>query len=382
MLKIGIITIVNVNNYGAELQAFALNRKLTDLGYDNEIIDYLYYILPKYEDKPQSKPLFKINIKNKIKWKILKSLNFIVRTIWSKEAKNRNEKFTTFHKKHTKLSKPYTNIDQLYNSKMIYDIYMVGSDQVWNPQTQTSLLPYFLTFAPKDKKKIAYAPSFGESNIPIEGQIIYKEYLSLFDSLSSREKRGAEMIKEITGREATHVLDPTVLLAKEEWLSVANLPNLTSEQPYILIYVITYSPYIKKFAEFLSAATGYRLIRICKSAGKEDSELNTENITDAGPSEFLGYFSQASMVVSNSFHGTIFSTKFNKPFFTVVPAHKTNTVRQRDYLNLLGLENRLIEEGANFPDVNKLDIDFTQCNKIMASQIEKSLLYLINAIEN
>lgn len=382
MSKIGIITVVNVNNYGAELQAFALNRKLTDLGYDNEIIDYLYYIHPKYEERPNSKPIFNISFKNKLKWKILKTINFAVRTIWSKEAKNRDERFSSFHKKNTKLSQTYTNIDQLYKAKMNYDIYMVGSDQVWNPQTQTSLLPYFLTFAPKGKKKISFAPSFGESNISEENLSVYKECLNSFDALSCREKEGAEMIKEITGRDATHVVDPTLLLSKDEWLKFANIPVLTSDQPYILIYVITYSPYIKKLAEFLSAATGYRLVRICKSAGKEDSQSATENIIDAGPAEFIGYYSKASMVVTNSFHGTVFSTIFNKPFYTVVPGHKTNTIRQRDYLKLLGLENRLVAEGGEFPDKKNFDLDFTESNKLRAAHIENSVKYLINAIEN
>jgi len=381
MSKIGILTIVNVDNYGAELQAFALHRKLKDLGHDNEIINYLYYIHPEYKTTSRSKPIFKISTINKLKWKAIKTVNFFKRLLWSKEAKNRGNRFNSFHQKNTKFSKTFKSYDELYNANLNYDIYIIGSDQVWNPTSQTSILPYFLTFAPKTSKKLSYAPSFGVSDIPLDQQDVYKECLNNIDVLSSRERRGTEMIKEITGREATHVVDPTLLLSKEEWSSIASLPKLKSDQPYILIYVITYSPYIKKLAEYLSDKTGYRLIRICKNAGKEDANVNIENISDAGPAEFLGYFSKASFVVSNSFHGTIFSTIFNKPFYTIIPGHKSNTVRQRDLLNLMGLESRLIAEGGEFPNPNSFDVDFTEANKIISAKINDSISYLKNAVE-
>jgi len=380
MINIGIVTIVNVNNYGAELQAFALHKKLLMLGHDNEIIDYIYYILPGHTETFKSKPIFKISATNKIKWKVIKTIDFFKSKIWSKEAKNRSNKFNSFHLQNTKFSTPYKSYEELYNAKMKYGTYIIGSDQVWNPGTQTSLLPYFLTFAPLNSKKIAYAPSFGISKIPEEQTEIYKECLNNINVLSCRERRGVEMIKEITGRIATHVVDPTLLLSREEWMDIAIAPKLIDDRPYILIYVITYSPYIKKLAEYLGEKTGYRLIRICKKAGKEDAQSNIENVSDAGPAEFLGYFSKASFIVSNSFHGTVFSTIFNKPFYTILPSHKSNTVRQKDFLSLLGLEDRLIHEGSEFPDSKSLKVDFKEANLIISTKIKDSVDYLNNAV--
>ncbi|MDP4269941.1 MAG: polysaccharide pyruvyl transferase family protein [Bacteroidota bacterium] len=380
MKKVGIITILKVNNYGAELQAFALHRKLQTLGVENEVIDYLYYKHPDYKFEREAAPMVPISLKNRIKGKLLKIYERTAKYGNFNSAKRREERFAAFHAKNTKLSSTYKSISALYNAKHPYDVFVVGSDQVWNPITQVSLKPYFLTFAPKDKKKISYASSFGVSQIAESDKIVYRDCLNNLDVLSCREKQGVNIIKELTAREATHVLDPTLLLSAEEWSKVA-VP-VKDQRPYILMYVLTHSPYITKLALHLSELTGYRIVRLCKSPMKEDRGSVIENITDAGPAEYLGYFQNASFVLTNSFHGTVFSIINKKPFYIIAPAKKTNNSRQRGLLELVDLENRLINEGAEFPAKENLAVDFTMPHEVLEKEKEKSIQYLLSAINN
>ena len=185
MKKIGIITILNVNNYGAELQAFSLQYKLRKMGYQAEIINYLYYKNPDFVKEKKSLPLIKTTLKNKIKDFILKWLDIYSSSKHPVIAKLRKKRFNDFHKLNTKLSKTYTSYSQLYDEVHEYDVYMVGSDQVWNPNNGTNLAPFFLTFAPKNSVKVSFASSFGVESISKQYYSQYKEWLNNidFDSL-------------------------------------------------------------------------------------------------------------------------------------------------------------------------------------------------------
>lgn len=374
MKRAGIITILKVNNYGAELQAYALHKKLLDLNIENEIIDYLYYTNPDYVYEAKAAPKTRISLKNKVKWKVQQLIVLYNKCFHSKANRKREERFKSFHKKYTKLSNTYRSLSSLTKVQLDYDVFLVGSDQVWNPNSQTNLEPYFLSFAPQGKKKIAYASSFGVSEINDIDKEFYKTWLNNIDILSSREQRGVELIHEITGREAVHVLDPTLLLTKDEWSKIAH--EYTPDKPYILLYVLTHSPYIVDFALKIASEKRYEVIQICKSAMKGGDKVGIKYVTDAGPEEFLGYFKNASFVLSNSFHGTIFSVHFQIPFFTIAPAHKTNNSRQIGLLNLLHLENRLIKEGEEFPSSERYPIDYSVVNNILEQERTSSIAYL------
>ena len=137
-MKIGIITILKVNNYGAELQAYALQRVLNLLGYDAEIIDYLFYKNPQHKKTIRSKPNFRFGIKKIFVERLYPIYVKIKMFLNSKNENVRKQRFALFHKKNTRLSKTYKTIDELFEAKMDYDIYMVGSDQVWNPGIYSS----------------------------------------------------------------------------------------------------------------------------------------------------------------------------------------------------------------------------------------------------
>jgi hypothetical protein len=380
MRKIGIITILNVNNYGAELQAFALNFKLRKLGYDNEIINYLYYKHPDYKKEKVSNPIVKISFITNLKGIVLKWIDIFNKLTHPKNAKIRKAKFDEFHKLNTNISKPYKSFSELYNAKLEYDTFIVGSDQVWNPNTRTSIKPYFLTFAPKERKRISFASSFGVGSLNTDFYPAYKECFEHLDYISCREKAGLEIIKDVTGKEATHVVDPTLLLSKREWESIMIPYNC--DGPYILMYILTHSPYITKLALEVQKRTGYKIIRVCFNSINTEKNPDILNIVDAGPAEFLGLYANASFVITNSFHGSIFSLIFEKEFFTITPLSKSNNSRQVGLLKMVGLENRILKEGSDISKIDLDTIDYTLVNTIIEKEKEDSVEFLTHAINN
>ena len=379
MKKTGIITILNVNNYGAELQAFALHHKLKHMGYDNEIINYLYYKNPLYKSEVDSRPLIKTSIKNKLKDFALKWIDKYSAFRYPEIAKKRKLRFFDFHKEHTSLSKVYKSYSELYEAKLDYENYVVGSDQVWNPNNGTNLAPYFLTFAPKEANKVAFASSFGVGEISESYYSKYKEWINNLVHIGTRETSGVELIKNITGRSVAHVVDPTLLLTKKDWEGL--MVPYKHENPYILLFIFKKNSYAEELAYKIQEKTGFKIIRVCKNEMPLESDDKILNIRDFGPLEFLGLYSGASVVLTTSFHGSVFSLIFEKPFYTITPASKNNNSRQESLMRVVGLENRLLREGDNV-DLDKLtDVDFDYVKEKLGEQIDFSIDYLKQSLK-
>lgn len=377
--KIGIVTILKVNNYGAELQAYATQAILKKLGWDAEIIDYLFYKNPDFKKTRRSKPLFPMGLTKKAKEFLYPILANIKSKKDSEASRLRKSRFDEFHRQNTSLSRTYRTIDDLYSDSTNYDVYMVGSDQVWNPGIYSSIEPYFLTFAPKGKKRISYASSFGVSEIPLAAQPFYKNCLNQMDAVSVRENNAVAMIDRLCGKKAHWVLDPTLLLTADDWKQVTSM-RYEGKKDFVLIYELTPCPYIVALAKHIAHKLGLTMVRICKNAAVEDKEALVENVTDAGPAEFLELFEKAAYVVTNSFHGTAFSVNFGKPFYTVAPKRKDNNSRQQSLLGMLALEDRLVLEDSPFPALEK-GIDYEKVNALLNEQRDKSVDFLRKAID-
>ncbi|MFB6320159.1 polysaccharide pyruvyl transferase family protein [Saccharicrinis sp. FJH54] len=379
MKKIGIITIVKVNNYGAELQAFALQQKLNDLGYNAELIDFLYYKHKNYERTSLSKPWIKLGVKKKIQ-ELIYPLIIKIKTIkYLKPSKERNKKFDLYHKNHTHFSnRCFNSIDKLFKEKWNYDVFMVGSDQVWNPTSYTSLDPYVLNFAPKNAITVSYASSFGVKCLPPETIYRFKNSLSKFSAIGVREIDGKRIIEQQLGLEARVVLDPTLLLDRERWLLYAKVQKI--EPNYLLLYMLSKSDIAIKLAEKIAKLKGYKIIRICKEAAPPDNSKKIENVLDAGPAEFLGLFMNASFVITNSFHGTAFSVNFERPFYTVINNRKMNNSRQLSLLKSLKLENRIITKPSDFSEIHVTDCDFTKSIVKLNELRKQSINFLFESI--
>ena len=379
MKKIGIITILQVNNYGAELQAYATQKVLQLIGCDAEIIDYPFYKNPRHKRTKMSAPTARMSVRKHLEERL-----FPIVTHWkSRHFRNaqhlRNAKFIQFHNDNTKMSECYETLDKLKSARLDYDILMTGSDQVWNPGIYSSLAPYLLRFGSDRMKRIAYASSFGVASVPDDVKTYYKEALQHYNAIGVREDKAVELVKALSGMDATLVLDPTLLLDREQWLTVAKPVDGLPDRPFVLLYELAHIPYIKQMAKHISARTGMPIVRICKNASPEDCEKEILNIIDAGPAEFLYLFDKAGFVVTNSFHGTAFSINFGKQFYTVIPVGKSNNSRQKSILKLMGCEERMLLEGSDMPEISQLNT----CRMIsrLKEERQKSIDFLKHAID-
>ena len=365
-MKVAVLTFPLINNYGGIIQAYALMKLLKSLGHEPFLVNlqsekfyksFVKYIVKKYV------LFFSARYKNATlldKSPILKS--FIDKEINPKT----DEVYST-----GELIRLFDRID--------FDACVVGSDQVWNPGTNTNIEPYFLTFAPKDKLKIAFASSFGVDKIDLGYKNKYKSLLNNLDFIGVREQSGVNIVDSLTEKQATLVLDPTFLLDKEEWLSFSTKTEL--KKPYLLMYVLTDSDYMTNIAKTIAKEKKLQIVRICKNAFVEDKSADVINIIDAGPKEYLGLFSKASFVLTTSFHGTCFSLNFNIPFYTILKKNKVNNSRQIDLLEYLGIGERILFVGDKIKDVKKLDINYSLVNEKLELKKEISINFLKKALK-
>ena len=383
MKKIGIVTILKCNNFGAELQAYATQKKLSLMGYDAEIIDMLYYKHPDFKNTRRSKPFVKQTTKTQIiefiKFTILNPIIYNIIPLFSKNMRIRNRKFDNFHKENTKLSKTYRTVDSLYNNCDEYDAYIVGSDQVWNPGTGMNLEPFFLTFAPNNKKKISYASSFGVSKLPKQYESKFNELLNNLNHISVREKEGAEIVKDVANREAQVVLDPTLLLNKAEWNSCSSNHN-PNPKGYVLVYEVHPSAKIQQLALDYAQKNNLPVFRVGVRGMFNWETEGITNLVDIGPADFVSLFENAEIIFTNSFHGTAFSVNLGKNFYTVLSKAGKKNSRMTSLLSILNLDSRIVYQ-EDEKEISYTKYDVPKVQELLQAEREKSIEYLRTALK-
>jgi len=373
MMKIGLITFHYAHHYGAQLQAYALQKAVEKLGHACEIIDYVR------PDTIEGSSLFKRSL---APGAILANMHTLLHL---PSFRRRHERFNSFVREHMKLSpKRYTRLDELLTDPPVYDCYLCGSDQIWNPLIfmPKGLDPaFFMPFA-GEKKRIAYGPSFGISVIPEPYTASLKEYLSGFSALSARESRGSEIIQELTGRDAEVVLDPTMLLEQDDWLEVCCKER--QKTPYILCYFVSDPAPFTETIQKLSKALDLPVVILCGSRKPIPGAIR--RVYDAGPKEFLGLIRDSAFVCTNSFHGMVFSILFRKAFYCF-ESHRPNpeqsvNSRLHSLLNKLELSDRLLSGGKAQDGINlsESEIDYRRVMEKLEQEREKSLGYLKGAL--
>ena len=382
-MKIGILTFVHAYNYGAELQCFALQRKLRNLGYNVEVLDVYRPIDPEYHHMPTDKrfiPLYHFDEKNDIKArrnrKLSTLLRFLISPFTTVVEKRRSKSFKEFHILHTALSaRKYYNYSELYDCQNLgYTHFIVGSDQVWNYSNGIPTEPYFLTFA-RDAVKVSYAASIGHSDIPQTVAEKYKEWLKDFKGISLRESQGVKLIKEITGRQdVVHVLDPVFLLSKEEWMNY--FPSTNVEEQYIAVYLLSVSHYAIGIAQELAEYFKCKIKIITTKTYSQYRGKNIEIIKGESPAAFVSLFANAKFIVTNSFHGTAFAINFNKPFITVTRRSKRVNSRFTCLFDVLSISNRLVYEDDNIKVSDYLSMDYTSINQVLTRERVISIEFL------
>lgn len=356
MKKIGIITIHSDLNYGAALQAFALNQYLRDQGYNSHIINYI-----KIPNHPRVYPFPK-----NIAYKLMNIPRFY-----------RYRKFL----KDSITKKEWHSVDELMNGfNEPFDVLISGSDQVWNPTCGglvDKLNPcYYLAFAHSNQyKKVAYASSLGSYRFNEEERVHVKKWLDDYHHLSTRELAGAEHLKEILGKDVKVVLDPTLLLDSEQWREVSRPTRVKGK--YVLVYYIDEIAECVEYAREVADKNEWKVVMMSNTSSRFPGV--DQNIPFCGPAQFLWLFDHAEYVVTNSFHGTAFAVNFNRPFISVIK--RNSPQRAQTLLASVGLPERLLTDIAQVAELPN-EIDWNTANIKLETLRKDSTKYLINAIEN
>jgi len=366
-MKVGTLTYHRAVNYGAVLQTYALQKVLDKLGVENEVIDYRADFIEWIY-----KPLCMRKVNN------IKDFLKVVEGAPIKSKKRKQ--FFDFIEKNIRVSKEKYTKDTISNANDSYDLFITGSDQVFNFKCSNNDKNYFLDFVTNNGKKNSYAASFGFDKIPDEHVSEYKRLLSAFNNISVREEQGVKIVKDAVDKDAIEVLDPTLLLSGDEWKGIIKKEKI-QDSGYILIYAMKPSDKLIHFADKLSKMTGLEIIFIKDALTREGHNVLKENIKYAKnvePGKFVELFSKAEYVITNSFHGTAFSINFNKKFFTelLAPETKVNS-RLENILDMLDLRDRQI---LSLDDVKLDEIDYERVNKVLEERKNLSIDYLTKNI--
>lgn len=354
--KIGVITFHNYDNYGAILQSYGLQKKLKELGADSEIIDYRCDYI--------SNPFRLVNLKEK------GFFNYIYGAIGHICYIPRRRKCNQFRKLmrysdpvHSKNMKPVADK---------YDIYLAGSDQIWDYKLTNFDTTYLLDFVAKGKKKISYAASMGEHIPPKKYRGTYRRLLGEFDKILVRESYGAEIVEELIGTKPECTCDPTLLLTAKEWNKLLKEPG--KKKPYILVYQLGINKEIVNFVKRLKKKTGCKVVYIPFPL---IGLLKCQMKISIGPAEWMGLFKNAEYVVSDSFHGIVFALLFNRKFFGMTNGHHKNQ-RMEQLLKRVKLTDRTIDAVSD----KKLteEIDFSYANEQLKQMRIESMELLKESI--
>lgn len=373
MLSVGIITIHKIHNYGSVFQAYALQRVCEELGYKVEVIDYVFpnsfQFGNKYQIKGDTQP-------NEPKW---------IKMLFAHALLRQHKGIDLFVGKYLKLSpQRYFSPNALKTAPPMYDVYITGSDQVWSPRHCNGDPSFLLHFASDDKKKISYAASIGTNSIPEELKPLFSSLLGRYQHIAIRENSSRELIKELTGKDAEVVLDPTLLLDWKGWNKIAT-PRRLVKKKYILCYYLNYSfnafPYVDELAKDVQRKTGYQIVRVARPP--HHLTLNhTKYRIGASPEDFLALVRDAEMVLTTSFHGTAFAVNYGKPVFTVVQNVNASDSRQVSLMHNLGLDDKILSISSPFPTVDRFGYDMQQEQQKLEQLRQQSKEYLKKSLND
>lgn len=368
-------------NYGAALQGFALVQVLRKNGYDAYDINYV----SDNEYRPQQYNVIKRSL---IRFKLLFNIKLVKNKIQEiKERENEKillEEFKDFVKKYslTYNNGAFYTLKELKKISPEFHAFVTGSDVVWNPYLHKMINDkgYFLDFAQDGVKRVAYAPSFGCSSLPDSARTDLKSLLEKFDGLSVREKTGSDIIKETTGLDVPVVLDPTLLPSKVDYEEMLTVP-INLPEKYIAVYRFGTLDHTINSIKEISKKYNLPIVYI---PSNNDGKFETKY--DISPSDFVGVIKNAELVLTDSFHCSVFSVIFNKPFlcfFRTKPSSNGSDLNSRvvDFLHYIGLEERLVPPEKKIPYDTLFEIDYDKVNQHIESLRKTSLEYLLNSLE-
>lgn len=371
--KIATITWLKYNNYGTLLQCYALQRILEELGYDNYVLDDSHIIEPYQKT-------FRYIIASSCYCFLSKLLNPFGIKKYNIVDPVIVRKCRQFVSKYIKVDYAINNLDDV--SKR-YDCFICGSDQIWNPgpswysKLNTSF--YYAGFT--DKKKIAYAPSLGVKDYPENRKDEFVYYLSSFAALSCREEEGCKIINELTGEKVKKVVDPTLLLDEKRWR------NLIGEKKrkggYVLCYFLTPQPWYWQFLHTIKTINDLKVLSIYT---QYQPEIEPSNVVYTGPREFLEYIDGANLVLTDSFHATLFSAILQTPFYTLErfpfgSSEYAQNLRLKNLNEMMGVFDRYVTDPTSKKISNYETIDFISIRNNINHYSVLSIEYLKESLK-
>ncbi len=366
-MKAAVITRHGISNYGSLLQAMATQQVIEDLGHTCEIIDYIR----NDESYMQHE---KTLLKRKPEWNDNPVKRMMYLAVRQPAGIAAGKYFEKAQKKYLHLSKRYTTWEQLDRDRPKADVYITGSDQVWGPVENGSYdSSYCLSFTEESDRRIAYAASFGHTDMTPELENYYKKWLSRYESIAVREDSAVEILRNM-GIQAVQVLDPTLLLDASYW---SRYTQPIREGKYLLIYQLHNDRRLDEYAEKAAASTKLPLIRISASLHQISRKGKFVWLPETG--QFLSYIKNAECLITDSFHGTAFAINFHTPFVEVLPDNNTGT-RNMSILKMTGLTDRILTN-VNDTALAERKIDYTEADRILADKRKESLGILRSMIE-
>ncbi len=364
-MKIGILTFHCAHNYGAVLQCFALQKTLAAMGHDVEVIDYR----PEFLLAPSR--IFSFNRRrdrNPLIW----AKHLVEEIILAPLRKRRSKAFKNFIGEHLCLS------DEICGQNIpdTYDVYIIGSDQVWNPKlTGGRFDPVYLadfSFVKGGRKYVSYAASTGTLEFEGDRDNGYLfDCLAKFDSVSVREPQLSAYLRNNVKIDVDTVLDPTLLASPEIWDDIATEPEVSGK--YVLLYQVQKNRDAVRIAEDMARQIGGKVVELSSWVSPRFSNRKKQY---ASPSEFLGLMKYADCVVTTSFHGTAFSIVFRRSFYFLRVGTRSD-VRSESLLQSLGLECRIIDSDS---DAGFESLDYSAAEQVLADQRKFSNEYLIDSL--
>ncbi len=358
MLKVKMLTFHNAENYGATLQAYALKETLKKLGTNPSFVNY--------ENKAILAD-YKLIRTNSLK-SFFSSLCFLPRNL------KRKISFKSFSDAYLDAnSKKYTEISQIEQDVETGDVFLAGSDQIWNPELTDGLSDiYTLNFkTDKNIKRVIYGASLGNEELLQKHALDFKTKTEKLDYISVREQSIINPLENICGKKVEQVIDPTLLLDKSDWdkLISNNATINLKDKKYILVYTLFESDEVTKIANYISKITGLKVIHFRKYNAYDNEYMN---LYSKGPIDFVNAFKNAEYVITNSFHGTVFSIIYEKKFYSVLPIARAGRIK--DLLGTLNLSSRIVEnmENINFDK----EIDYTYAKEKIEEMKSQSIEYL------
>lgn len=367
-MKVEVITLHRITNFGSMLQTYATQTAIEKLGHEAEVLDFV----------PEGMSFKRANWpKNDVPaWKKIIKLPplFAVNLIEYSDV-------SRFLRKYIHISpKRYHSYREVVADIPMADAYLSGSDQVWNTQNNNppeDLKAYYLGFAPEGKKRIAYAGSFGKNTFTAEEEHIIKEFITKYDYISVREDDGLKILHRFGFDNGVHVVDPTLLLRGEEWRKFASAKK-APKPGYVFVYNLNRNGLIKEVAKAIAKEKSLRIINF---ADTFDFVKGAENRFGNTAEDFVSHIANADYVVTDSFHGTAFSLNLNRQVI-VVKAPRYNS-RIESILRVAELlDSRLVgnvEEGLKAASTA---IDYNEVNPRVEAARQLSLDYLKKALSD